>query len=342
MASPFARVLAGSFDELPARAIVQQGVAMRNISLVLSLLGAMLVISLPGTPAQAQLFRTWVSGTGSDANSCDRTAPCATLAGAETKTSAGGEIAVLDPGSFGDLIITQAITIVNEGATAFDVDLRIAAGASDVVTLRGLKIRGLDGFPAITFTSGAALHVENCQLTSGTGGGIDFEPSGASQLFVSDTIVRDNTTGTAQGIRIRPTGAGTANVVLERVQVTNNGAGIVATAGGSSGTGTVVNMAVRDSVASGNSGVGILAKSQVSGPNVIMTLDHVAATSNGVGIEADGSDMGAGGIALSNTQVSGNGTGLMSANGGVLASFQNNSVIGNGTDGAPTTTVAPK
>jgi hypothetical protein len=52
--------------------------------------------------------------------------------------------------------------------------------------------------------------------------------------------------------------------------------------------------------------------------------------------------MGAGGIALSNTQVSGNGTGLMSVNGGVLASFQNNYVIGNGTDGAPTTTVTPK
>jgi hypothetical protein len=98
----------------------------------------------------------------------------------------------------------------------------------------------------------------------------------------------------------------------------------------------------RASVASGNSGVGILAKPQVGGPNVVMTLDHVAATSNGIGIEADGSDMGAGGIALSNTQVSGNVTGLLSMNGGVLASFQNNYVIGNGTDGASTTTVAPK
>jgi hypothetical protein len=103
----------------------------------------------------------------------------------------------------------------------------------------------------------------------------------------------------------------------------------------------VINVAVRDSVASGNSGVGILAKSQVGGPNVVMTLDHVAATSNGVGIEADGSDMGAGGVALSNTQVSGNGTGLLSVNGGVLVSFGNNYVIGNGTDGAPTTILSP-
>ena len=37
---------------------------MRYTSLALSLLGAMLVISLPETPAQAQATRTWVSGVG--------------------------------------------------------------------------------------------------------------------------------------------------------------------------------------------------------------------------------------------------------------------------------------
>jgi hypothetical protein len=314
---------------------------MRNISLALSLLGATLVISLPGAPAYA-LFRTWVSGVGNDSNPCTRTAPCATLTRAVSQTDVGGEVDVLDPGDIFSATINQAITIDGLGAVGVSLGtIAVNAGASDVVTLRGLEINSNGVFNAIKFNTGAALHVENCRIFNGVVG-IDFEPSGTSQLFVSDTIVRDNTAGTAQGIRIRPTGAGTADVVLERVQVTNNGAGIVATAGGSSGSGTVVNVAVRDSVASGNRSIGVLAKSQVGGPNVVMTLDHVAATSNGVGIEADGSDMGAGGIALSNTQVSGNGTGLMSMNGGVLASFQNNYVIGNGTDGAPTTTVAPK
>jgi len=314
---------------------------MRTISLLSSLLGATLTISLSGTPAQAANSRSWISGVGSDSNPCTRTAPCATIGRALTQTSAGGEIIVLDSGEFGGAIITQAVTIVNQGAVAdFAAGFGVSAGASDVVTLHGIHIIGFNvGGPAIRFTSGAALHVENCRIENLTDG-IDFEPTGASQLFASDTIVSDNT---GQGIRIRPTGTGTASVVLERLQATNNGlGGIVATAGGSGGKGTVVNIAVRDSVASGNAGVGILARSQVGGPNVVMTLDHVAATSNGTGIEADGSDMGAGGIALSNTQVSGNGTGLMSVNGGVLASFQNNYVIGNGTDGAPTTTVAPK
>jgi hypothetical protein len=302
----------------------------------------MLVTLLASTPAQALLLDAWVSAVGSDSNPCSRTAPCATLSFALSQTLDGGIITVLDSGRDTDsgVNITKPITIIAGAEYRIEdvaVGIKVAAGVLDVVTLRGLHITFGAG-SGILFTSGAALRVENC-LIDGYGNGIDFEPTGASQLFVSDTIVKDNA---AQGIRIRPTGAGTASVVLERVQVLDNDAGIVATAGGSSGAGTVVNIAVRDSVASSNVLAGILAKSQVGGPNVVMTLDRVAATSNGVGIEADGSDMGAGGIALSNTQVSGNGTGLMSVNGGVLASFGNNYVIGNGTDGAPTTTVAPK
>jgi hypothetical protein len=300
----------------------------------------MLVISLPGTPAQAQMTPTWVSGVGSDSNPCSRTAPCLTLQHALSQTINGGEIDIIDSGIFGEMSITQSVTVNNEGAVATVGGVVIPASAPGVVvTLRGLNF--ILRSPAISLEAAAELHVENCRIY-GSDVGIDVEASGASKLFVSDTIVRDHTFEPAQGIRIRPTGAGTADVVLERVQVTNNGNGIVATAAASSGSGTVVNIAVRDSVASGNAGVGIFAKSQVGGPNVIMTLDHVAATSNGIGIEADGSDMGAGGIALSNTQVSGNGTGLVAVNGGVLVSFGNNYVIGNGTDGAPTTTLAPQ
>src|SRR5476649_1636284 len=62
-------------------------------------------------PAYAQATRTWVSGVGDDANPCSRTAPCKTFAGAISKTAPSGEINVLDPGGFGALTITKAITI---------------------------------------------------------------------------------------------------------------------------------------------------------------------------------------------------------------------------------------
>src|ERR1700719_2945237 len=61
--------------------------------------------------AQAQVSRTWVSGVGDDTNDCSRTAPCKTFAGAISKTAEGGEIDALDPGGYGTLTITKAITI---------------------------------------------------------------------------------------------------------------------------------------------------------------------------------------------------------------------------------------
>src|SRR6266446_6742967 len=66
----------------------------------------------------AQAIRTWVSGVGDDVNPCSRTAPCKTFAGAISKTASGGEINVLDPGGFGAVTITKAITISSEGFEA--------------------------------------------------------------------------------------------------------------------------------------------------------------------------------------------------------------------------------
>src|SRR5258708_17375691 len=65
-----------------------------------------------------QASRTWVSGVGDDANPCSRTAPCKTWAGAISKTAAGGEIDALDPGGFGAVTITKAITLAADGALA--------------------------------------------------------------------------------------------------------------------------------------------------------------------------------------------------------------------------------
>src|SRR5229473_140108 len=62
------------------------------------------------TIADAQASRTWVSGVGDDANPCSRTAPCKTWAGAISKTANFGEIDALDPGGFGAVTITKAIT----------------------------------------------------------------------------------------------------------------------------------------------------------------------------------------------------------------------------------------
>src|SRR5687768_13094891 len=90
-----------------------------NFSLKMTTGAALVVASLmlSGT-AFAQATRTWVSGVGDDANPCSRTAPCKTFAGAISKTAAGGEISVLDPGGFGAVNITKSITIDGRGTLA--------------------------------------------------------------------------------------------------------------------------------------------------------------------------------------------------------------------------------
>src|SRR5207302_832115 len=100
-----------------------------------------------------QASRTWVSGVGDDANPCSRTAPCKTFAGAISKTAAGGEIDALDPGGYGAVTITKAITIDGGGQVASVLvsgtnGVVVQAGASDVVTLRNLRINGVEGTPS--------------------------------------------------------------------------------------------------------------------------------------------------------------------------------------------------
>src|SRR5437660_838139 len=107
------------------------------------------VVAGGASPSAAQATRTWVSGVGDDANPCSRTAPCKTWAGAISKTAAGGEIDALDPGGFGALTITKAITLDGGGGQVASVlvsgtnGIVVQAGANDVVILRNLRINGI-------------------------------------------------------------------------------------------------------------------------------------------------------------------------------------------------------
>src|ERR1041384_8226160 len=105
-------------------------------------------LGLSALPASAQSTRTWVSEVGSDSNPCSRTAPCATFSGAISKTAAGGEIDCLDPGGFGAVTITKAITIdcggVTGGILAAGVNgVIVNAGVNDRIVLRNLSIQGV-------------------------------------------------------------------------------------------------------------------------------------------------------------------------------------------------------
>src|SRR3984893_6698594 len=101
---------------------------------------AMCLAMLAAAPAQAQATRTWVSGVGNNDKPGSRTAPCKTFAGAISKTAPSGEIDCLDPGGFGAVTITKALTIDCDGTFGSVLvsgtnGIVVAAGSTDVVAL---------------------------------------------------------------------------------------------------------------------------------------------------------------------------------------------------------------
>jgi hypothetical protein len=165
-----------------------------------------------------QASRTWVSGVGDDANPCSRTAPCKTWAGAISKTAPGGEIDALDPGGFGAVTITKAITLDGGGGQVASVlvsgtnGIVVQAGPNDVVILRNLRINGIStGINGIQFNSGKDLNVENCYIFGFTQNGINITLNQGTQasVHVLNSVLKNNS-----GVGIRA-----ANAVTPPVQV---------------------------------------------------------------------------------------------------------------------------
>jgi hypothetical protein len=189
---------------------------MRTLSAtVKALTFALFIVSLSAV-AQAQASRTWVSGVGSDANPCSRTAPCKTFAGAISKTADKGEIDVIDAGGYGAVTTSKSITIDGLGSMSSILHGGISPSngvvVSDgglntaVVTLRNLSFNGFgNGINGIKFVSGKTLNVENCQIF-GNGAAT---PDGA-------------------GIRVALTVTG-SNVNVKNTSIFKNRVGITAT-----------------------------------------------------------------------------------------------------------------
>jgi hypothetical protein len=279
---------------------------------------------LAATQLSAQATRTFVSGVGDDANPCSRTAPCKTFAGAISKTSAGGEINVLDPGGFGAVTITKALTIDATGVEAGVLvsgtsGIVVAAGATDAVFLRGLDFVGLGtGIDGIQFTSGLMLTVENCRVSGFAHRGISIESSTANaQVFITNTLVHDQLNN---GIVINPPSVANS-VVLDHVQVVNSVLGGLGLNPGSTAF-------VKDSQFSHN-GTGILATGAA-----FLFLDTSEVSGNGVGLTLL---LGAS-ARLSRDNVTGNTTGF-NTSGGVVHSFGNNLTLGNADGVQPVVTL---
>lgn len=269
-----------------------------------------------GNFAHAQATRTWVSGVGDDANPCSRTAPCKTFAGAISKTAANGEISVLDPGGFGAVTITKAITINGDGTLAGILSagtsgIIVNAGVNDVVTIRGISINGAGtGLHGIRYLAGRHLRVENVTIEGITGRGIDVSLAAAGELTVENTTI----TEVAIGVRVATT-AGSPRASLNNVRIERANIGFDVLAG----TGTISNSIVTNSV---NQAV-------VAEGSSVVNANNTTLYANGQGLVAftAGST-----VNFANCDIYGNTTGLRIVAGATGNRFGNSRIFGNGTD----------
>jgi hypothetical protein len=319
---------------------------LKTIAQILVL--ALLVLS---GVAQAQATRTWVSGFGDDANPCSRTAPCKTFAGAISKTAAGGELDVQDPGGFGTLTITKAVTIEADGliggiSGAGTNGVNIVAGATDRVTLRGLTIDGIGtGFDGVKIQSAGRVSLEHCYINNFTQNGLEIAPNGTNQtggtaidVFIRDTVFTNNgafgasadlTKGGlfANAEAFSATTPTNINVVLDDVRFQANAWGIR----GIDATNIIVN----------GGGVfeskffGMRVEASTFAANLF--LNDTNSSNNGTsGLTVAGAKATA---RLTRTALTLNATGVSISGGGVANTFGDNPINGNVTDvsGTPTT-----
>jgi hypothetical protein len=170
---------------------------------------ALLLSTLLVTPAHGQATRTWVSGVGDDVNPCSRTAPCKTFAGAISKTAAGGEISVLDPGGYGAVTITKGITISGDGSLASILNSGVngvivnVTSTPDTVILRNISINGAGtspGLDGVRYLAAGRLIVENVTIYGESVAGIEvlLGSGGTGNLIVRDVTIN----GGAAGVKI--------------------------------------------------------------------------------------------------------------------------------------------
>ncbi len=310
------------------------GMRKRIVMLALATSGMMVGYA---TPAAAQATRTWVSGVGDDVNPCSRTAPCKTFAGAISKTAAGGEINCLDPGGFGAVTIIKSMTIscpYTEGgalAGGNGVVVNLPA-ATDVVVLRGLDIFGVNPpSNGVRFIASGSLHIEDCvirRFNAASSAGVNFAPSGAGNLFIHNTTITQNGNGvTGGGIVIAPTAGGSVKASIRNTRVIGNAnAGIIVNSSATASPNGLLTTISESEIAGNPTGLNTVGGG--TGNNVMVTRSVIAV--NGIGVNTTGSNAV---VRIGTTNISGNGTGITATLPGTNASYEDNQVDGNASNG---------
>lgn len=218
----------------------------------------------------------------------------------------------------------------------------IINSATAVVTISGLDFEGLGqtgvaGVNGIYILDAAAVHIRNARIRGFRNGyGINFQPqNGNSQLFVDNVTVSESGASanptTSGGITINPAAGITANASITNSHIVDNmNVGIRADTSGI--VGSVINLSI-DRVTLSNNGAGILAKAPTgTGTVKLMLTDSQVTLNTGQGLIANGTATSAN-ARVGNTTITNNGTGILVLGAAKVLSYGDNRLDGNTTDG---------
>jgi Right handed beta helix region len=294
---------------------------MSRLSLTVSTLSLMAAVA--ATPAGAAQ-RAFVSSSGMDANTasgCGLAMPCRTFAAAHGVVSDGGEIVALDAAGYGPITVTKNVTITaNPG---FYAGIAVASGdgvtiatAGISVTLRGLNINGIGGSSGVNMTNGARLSIENCVISNFSSGSGVYVATQA-QARIVDTLIRDGSYGVV--FQAGPT------AVISGSKIVGHASYGVYAYGDTGGTTTTA--AISDTIITNANLGAVFALAPTATAITRMSVTRSTLSNNygaGVGVIGGG---GTAVITVSDSMVTGNGTGLyQSGAGSTLESLGNNTV----------------
>ncbi len=272
--------------------------------------------------SEAQVARVFVSINGNDANDCLQPATaCRTLNGGVTKVDAGGEVILVDTGSYAGATITKSVKInVPSGNVAFSglpITINVPGG---VVVLRGLTMKALTpgSGTGINVLAAGAVFVENCVI-DGWSTGVSMLVAG--ELYIKESTIRNNT---ANGVLASNAGVVVSidgsrferNVGSPALQI-NFGKGAI----------------TRSLFAQNVHGVGVS-----EGANV--NIDQSEASNNSLNGFIN-SSVGSNTLRVLNSTITGNATGLSNL-AGTIESFGNNVIRGNTTNTSGVITTVAK
>ncbi len=240
----------------------------------------------PGFAAPTQKL-AWVSKQfgNDDANCGAVSTPCKTFQFAhDNVVASGGTIFVRDPGGYGTLVISKGISIINEGdgvasisAASLGDGIKVAAGAADVVLIKGVTIDGAGaGANGIKVQSAGTVTIADCTVKGFKESGIFVGSATAVNFGVVDSLITDN----RYNVWVQPAQSASHAGFLKNVVTTRGEMGVYAD-GKNTSAASYIALSLEGGFAAHNTTAGFRIMSAV------VTARSVRAELNGAGVVID-------------------------------------------------------